>query len=74
MNPYLPHLISDIKGAYRKEVQEDDHIPQSMEEHFEEIESWLKRRRTGADVWISLRIEIRKLSTTGATYRRGNET
>lgn len=42
MNPYLPHLISDIKGAYRKEVQEEDHIPQSMEEHFEEIESWLK--------------------------------
>ena len=42
MHPYLPHLISDIKAAHRAEIFEQENIPQSLEEHFEEIEAWVR--------------------------------
>lgn len=42
MHPYIPHLIADIKTAHRKEIQEEENIPQSLEEHLEEIEAWVR--------------------------------
>ena len=41
MHPYIAHLIADIKNAHRAEISEEKNIPQSMEEHFEEIEAWV---------------------------------
>lgn len=42
MHPYIPHLIEDIKAAHRAEIPEKNNTPQSMEEHFEEIEAWVR--------------------------------
>lgn len=41
MHPYIPHLLEDIAKAYRIKPQEDFSNPQTMEEHFEEIENWI---------------------------------
>jgi hypothetical protein len=41
MHPYIPHLLDDIAKAYRRKPQEDFSHPQTMEEHFEEIENWI---------------------------------
>lgn len=40
MHPYIPHLLADIAAAHRKEIPEE-HISQSIEEHFEEVERWI---------------------------------
>lgn len=40
MHPYIPHLIADIKAAHRAEIPEEENISQSLEEQFEEKESW----------------------------------
>lgn len=42
MHPYIPHLIADIKAAHRKENLEKENNSQSLEEHFEEIEAWVR--------------------------------
>jgi len=41
MHPYLPHLLSDIAAACRKEVPEEEVRPQTMEEHFKEVDCWI---------------------------------
>jgi hypothetical protein len=40
MHPYIPHLLSDIAAAHCTEIPEEK-IPQTMEEHFEEIDKWV---------------------------------
>ncbi len=42
MHPYLPHLLSDIAAACREEIPEKEVRPQTIEEHFEEIERWVE--------------------------------
>ncbi len=42
MHPYLPHLLSDIAAACREEIPQEEVRPQTMEEHFEEIDRWLE--------------------------------
>jgi hypothetical protein len=44
MHPYIPHLLSDITAAHRTEIPEDK-FPQTIEEHFEEIDKWVKWSR-----------------------------
>ena len=41
MHPYLPHLIADIKAAQRNEDPYEMPRPQTIEEHFEEIDRWV---------------------------------
>lgn len=41
MHPYIPHLLSDIASAHRKEIPEEQDTEQSIEEHFEEIDRWV---------------------------------
>lgn len=41
MHPYLPHLLADIAAAYRKDNPEPG-PPQTIEEHFEEVERWME--------------------------------
>lgn len=40
MHPYLPHLLADIKAAYRTDAPEEV-LPGSLEEEMEEIERWM---------------------------------
>ncbi|MBW7941321.1 MAG: hypothetical protein H3C64_02750 [Candidatus Kuenenia stuttgartiensis] len=40
MHPYLPHLLSDIAAAHRADISEET-PPQTIEEHFEEIDRWI---------------------------------
>ena len=40
MYPYIPHLLTDIAAAHRAEIPEEK-PPQTMEEHFEEIDRWV---------------------------------
>lgn len=42
MHSYIPHLIEDIKAAHRVEIPEEENTPQTLEEHFEEIEAWVR--------------------------------
>ncbi|MDQ3683525.1 MAG: hypothetical protein M3352_10725 [Bacteroidota bacterium] len=41
MHPYLPHLLADIAAAHRNEIPESGR-PQTIEEHFEEVERWIE--------------------------------
>lgn len=41
MHPYLPHLLSDIAAAHRKETPLASQSPQTIEEHLEETERWI---------------------------------
>ncbi|MFT3949937.1 MAG: hypothetical protein QM763_23430 [Agriterribacter sp.] len=40
MHRYLPYLLTDIAAAHRTETPEEI-LPQTLEEHFEEIERWV---------------------------------
>lgn len=40
MHPYIPHLLADIVAAHRAEIREEK-FPQTIEEHFDEIEKWV---------------------------------
>lgn len=40
MHPYIPHLLADIGAAHRTEIPEEK-FPQTMEDHFEEIDKWV---------------------------------
>jgi hypothetical protein len=40
MHPYIPHLLADIAASHRTEIPEDK-FPQTMEDHFEEIDKWV---------------------------------
>ncbi|MEO8960850.1 MAG: hypothetical protein ABI325_03150 [Ginsengibacter sp.] len=40
MHPYIPHLLTDIAAAHRTEIPEEI-FPQTMEDHFEEIDKWV---------------------------------
>lgn len=42
MHPYIPHLLADIAAACRPEIDIEEMFrePQTLEEHFEEIERW----------------------------------
>ena len=40
MHPYLPHLLQDIEAAKRAEFDENE--PQSLIEHFIEIDRWVE--------------------------------
>ncbi len=40
MHPYIPHLLTDIVAAHCTEISEEK-FPQTMEEHFEEIDKWV---------------------------------
>ncbi len=42
MHPYLPHLLADISAAHREEIPEEEVRPQTIEEHFVEIERWVE--------------------------------
>ena len=42
MHSYLPHLLSDIAAACREEIPEEEVRPQTIEEHFEEIDRWIE--------------------------------
>jgi hypothetical protein len=41
MHIYLPHLLADIKAAHKEENLDEYSPPQSMEEHFAEIDRWI---------------------------------
>ena len=41
MHPYLPYLLTDIAAACREEIPEEEVRPQTIEEHFEEIDRWI---------------------------------
>ena len=41
MHPYIPHLLDDIAVAHRTEIPKEK-FPQTMEEHFAEIDRWLE--------------------------------
>ena len=38
MHPYFPHLLSDFAAACRDEIPEEEVRPQTIEEHFDEID------------------------------------
>jgi hypothetical protein len=40
MHPYIPHLLADIAAAHCTEIPEEK-IPQTIEEHFQEIDKWV---------------------------------
>ena len=46
MHPYIPHLLADIAAAHRTEIPEEK-FPQTMEEHFEEIDKWVSGQEPG---------------------------
>lgn len=41
MHPYLPHLLADIAAAHRRDAAEPA-PPQTIDEHFEEVERWIE--------------------------------
>ena len=42
MHPYTPHLIADIKTAHRTKIPQQETTSQSLEEHLEVIEAWVR--------------------------------
>jgi hypothetical protein len=41
MHPYLPHFLADIAAAHRTDTPETE-PPQTIEEHFKEVERWIE--------------------------------
>jgi hypothetical protein len=41
MHPYLPYLLADIAAAHRTDTPKPG-PPQTIEEHFEEVERWIE--------------------------------
>lgn len=41
MHLYLPHLLSDIAKAHRKDIPLEKEFPQNFEEHIEEVERFI---------------------------------
>lgn len=41
MNPYLPHLLADVKAAHNDDLEEPKEESQSLEEHFAEIDRFV---------------------------------